>query len=78
MRYRLNVMQGGASVARCSTARAVLCQESASDARAFARVLRGFERNDRFAEGTVMRRLPSEALLDQNDRLKGGEIARRH
>jgi hypothetical protein len=38
---------------------AVLCQESASGARAFARVLRGFERNDRFAEGTAMRGLPS-------------------
>ena len=46
MRHRLNVMQGGASVARCSTPHVVLCQESASGARAFARVLREFELND--------------------------------
>jgi hypothetical protein len=46
VRHRLNVMQGGASVARCSTAHAVLCQESASGARAFARVLREFELNN--------------------------------
>jgi hypothetical protein len=78
VRHRLNVMQGGASmappVARCSNgptpcrrifarvgspmflrarvafAGAHLCQESASGARAFARVLRGFERIDRFAD----------------------------
>jgi hypothetical protein len=79
VRHRLNVMQGGASmappVARCSNgptpcwrifarvigspmflrarvafARAHLCQESASGARAFARVLRGFERIDRLAD----------------------------
>jgi hypothetical protein len=80
VRHRLNVMQGGASmappVARCSNgptpcwrifprvivigspmflrarvafARAHLCQETSSGARAFARVLRGFERIDRFA-----------------------------
>ena len=35
---------------RVAFARAHLCQESASGARAFARVLRGFERIDRFAD----------------------------
>jgi hypothetical protein len=36
--------------ARVAFARAHLCQESASGARAFARVLRGFERIDRLAD----------------------------
>jgi hypothetical protein len=89
VRHRLNVMQGGGSmappVARCSNgstpcwrmstpvigspmflrarvafARAHLCQESASGARAFARVLRGFERIPS-PTSTAMRMLPSHA-----------------
>jgi hypothetical protein len=36
--------------ARVALARAHLCQESASGARAFARVLRGFERINHFAD----------------------------
>ena len=74
--------------ARVAFARAHLCRESASGARAFTRVLQGFERIDRFAEEHGYARASfsrpqggkwnwTEALLE-NDRLKGGGNARRH
>ena len=81
--------------ARVAFARAHLCQESASGARAFARVLRGFERitfadEHGYAWASFSTpqsgkwnwpgqdKIGTEALLDQNDRLKGGGNARRH
>ena len=75
-------------------ARAHLCQELASGAHALARVLRGFQTDHfadehgyawaslsaakREMELADQDKIGTEALLDQNDRLKGGGNARRH